>query len=62
MILIRVALICLVVYLITRSFVQYGGGDQAKSDQTDSGKKDKSQTKKISKNVGEYVDYEELKK
>jgi NADH:ubiquinone oxidoreductase subunit 3 (subunit A) len=62
MIFIRVALICLVVYLITRSLVQYGAAEQQKSSQRDSGKKDKSQSKKISKNVGEYVDYEELKK
>lgn len=62
MYLIRIALICLVVYLITRSFLQYGGNEQQKSAQKDAEKKDKSQTKKISKSVGEYVDYEELKK
>lgn len=62
MYLIRIALICLVVYLITRSFVQYKGEGQPESAQKDSEKKDKSQTKKISRNVGEYVDYEELKK
>jgi hypothetical protein len=63
MILVRIALICLIVYLITRSFVKYAGGENQQGSATkESEKNDKSQQKKISKDVGEYVDFEELKK
>jgi hypothetical protein len=59
MILIRYLLICIIGYLIVRSFIRYGGeektpGDLHKSD-------NKTSSKKISKEVGEYVDYEEIK-
>ena len=61
MILIRYLLICLIGYLIVRSFVLFGKED-AKADIHQQGKKDKVPSKKVSKEIGEYVDYEEIKK
>jgi hypothetical protein len=60
MILIRYLLIGLIVYLLVRSFVRFGGG----SDNSQQGVKsnDKQTGKKVSKEIGEYVDYEEVKK
>jgi hypothetical protein len=59
MILIRYLLICIIGYLIVRSFIKYGGEEKTSGDlhKTD----DKSSSKKISKEIGEYVDYEEVK-
>ncbi len=61
MILIRFALITLIIYLIIRSFVRYTIGDKppAKGHETDFSSKNKD--KGVSKDVGEYIDYEEIK-
>ncbi len=61
MILIRFLLIGLIVYLIVRSFVRYGDRNRPSAGQ---GGQDKNHgvTKKVSKEIGEYIDYEELKK
>jgi hypothetical protein len=61
MILIRYLLICLVGYLIVRSFVLFGKEDP-KRDINQDEKKDKIPSKKVSKKIGEYIDYEEIKK
>lgn len=60
MILIRYLLIGLIVYLLVRSFVRFGDS----SSRTQDGIKgnDKQNGKKVSKEIGEYVDYEEVKK
>jgi hypothetical protein len=55
--LLRVFLIGLIVYLIVRSFFIYGKED---NDQ-DQDRKNSKKGKKISKDTGEYVDYEEVK-
>ena len=60
MIIIRYLLIGLIVYLLVRSFVRFGDNsgrmkDGLRNDDTQSGKK-------VSKEIGEYVDYEEVKK
>lgn len=58
MILFRYFLICLIIYLIVRSFIRYG----LENNQTE-GSEPESQTKKnkkVSKEIGEYVDYEEV--
>ena len=60
MLLIRYLLIGLIIYLIIRSFIRYGAEDNqpVRHDQG-------SQTtgnKKVSKEIGEYVDYEEVDK
>ena len=54
--LLRVFLIGLIIYLLVRSFFMYGRSD---NDQELDGKKSKN-GKKISKDTGEYVDYEEV--
>jgi hypothetical protein len=60
MILIRYLLICIIGYLIVRSFIKYGGEENASEGlhKTD----DKASSKKISKKIGEFIDYEEVKK
>jgi hypothetical protein len=60
MILIRYLLIGLIVYLLVRSFVRFGDGPGRKQDGFKSN--DKQSGKKVSKEVGEYIDYEEVKK
>ena len=62
MILIRYLLIGLIVYLIVRSFTRYGGKGESSAGQNGVDKNEKPVSKKISKEVGEYVDYEEVKK
>lgn len=62
MILVRILLIGLIVYLIIRSFLKYGKDKEPVTGQQESGDKVKSESKKISKSVGEYVDFEELDK
>lgn len=61
MILVRILLISLIVYLLIRSFIKHG---QENDSERPLGKPEgdgKPETRKISKSVGEYVDYEELK-
>jgi hypothetical protein len=60
MIIIRLILICVIVYLIVRSLIGYLKDETpaARSDASD--KKDKVVNKKISKQIGEYIDYEEV--
>jgi hypothetical protein len=60
MILIRYLLIGLIVYLLVRSFVRFGDGTGRMQDGIKN--KDKQAGKKVSKEIGEYVDYEEVKK
>jgi len=59
--LIRFILISLIIYLIVRSFVRYNQtGDETQHNSAPQDKKVKS--KKISREIGEYVDYEEVDK
>jgi hypothetical protein len=58
MILIRYILIIIAGYLVIRTFVKFSQGSSSNK----SVKKDNSPQKKISKEIGEYVDYEEIKK
>jgi hypothetical protein len=62
MILIRYFLICLIGYLLVRAMVNYGHEDPQVNGKQDIGKKDNEPSKKVSKQIGEYVDYEEVKK
>jgi len=59
MILIRFALIGLIVYLLVRSFMRFSG-EEASSSQRPGPEKNSATDKKVSKNIGEYVDYEEI--
>ena len=54
--LLRVFLIGLIIYLLVRSFFMYGRSD---NDQEQDGGKSKN-GKKISKDTGEFIDYEEV--
>jgi len=62
MILIRFILIGLIVYLIVRSFTKYGEGAGPSVGRSDTDKNGRQDNKKISKEIGEYIDYEEIKK
>jgi len=62
MILIRFFLIGLIVYLIVRSFFRYGDSNGPAADQSGNAGNGKTAGKKVSKEIGEYIDYEEVKK
>jgi large-conductance mechanosensitive channel len=60
MILVRFVLIGIIVYLIIRSFSRYGEESKPPGNISEPEKSD-NQGKKVSKEIGEYVDYEEIK-
>ncbi len=62
MILVRYLLIGLIIFLIFRSFASSVGGGQTDAGKTDNKNNSKSPVKKVSKEIGEYIDYEEVKK
>jgi hypothetical protein len=62
MILIRYILIIIIGYLIIRSFINYRKVGTSSSDIHETEKKNKMTPKKVSKKIGEYIDYEEIKK
>ncbi len=62
MILIRFALISLIIYMIVRAFIHIGEESTAAEKNAKKEKANSPAKKKISKQIGEYVDYEELKK
>ena len=61
MILIRYLLICVIGYLIIRAFVKFGQ-EKSSGDSHHSVRKEKEDQKKVSKEIGEYIDYEEVRK
>jgi hypothetical protein len=62
MILIRYLLISIIGYLIIRSFINFGKEGSSSSYIQKTEKKNKATSKKVSKEIGEYIDYEEIKK
>jgi hypothetical protein len=60
MILFRLFLISLVVYLLFRSFMKSGEQEKSSYERPDQGINDKTSGKRISKEIGEVIDYEEL--
>ncbi|MBN2862868.1 MAG: hypothetical protein JXN62_06885 [Bacteroidales bacterium] len=60
MILFRYILIFLIVFLITRSFFRFNQVEDRKGKDTNRSDRNKSQKKKISKEIGEYIDYEDV--
>jgi hypothetical protein len=62
MILIRYLLLCIIGYLIIRAFVKFGDEYGSSDKKRETVKKDKGPQKKVSKKIGEYIDYEEIKK
>jgi len=62
MILVRYLLICIIGYLIIRAIIKFGEDDKSSGRKHGPINKNKSHEKKVSKTIGEYVDYEEIKK
>ena len=62
MILVRIFLIGLIVFLIIRSFLKHGKDKEPVTGHQEPGGTGMNESKKISKSVGEYVDFEELDK
>jgi hypothetical protein len=62
MLLVRFLLISLIIYMIVRSFVTYNKEEEASKLKKDPGKGSDLTNKKVSKAVGEYIDYEEVDK
>jgi hypothetical protein len=63
MLLIRFLLVSLIIYMIIRSFVRYSHEEESSKLKKDPDKKSGDMpAKKISKEVGEYIDYEEIDK
>ena len=60
--LIRFFLISIIVYLIVRAFSQYGNIEENPGQNPGPSKNNIKDGKKISKEIGEYVDYEEVDK
>ena len=60
MILVRFVLISLIIYLIIRSFIRYAEGERPVTHRPEPEKESKINSKKVSKEIGEYVDYEEI--
>jgi large-conductance mechanosensitive channel len=56
--LIRVILIATIIYLLVKSFVNFFADEAEKEERREREKNSKS--KGVSKNVGDYVDYEEV--
>ncbi len=56
--LIRIILIGIIIYLLVRSFVRYFAEVEASARKPEQDQKNK--TKGVSKEIGEYVDYEEV--
>jgi hypothetical protein len=59
-ILIRFVLISIIIYLLVRSFVRYFQGDDSSVSEHEHGSTNKTKSGGVSKEVGEYVDYEEV--
>jgi hypothetical protein len=51
----------LIGYLIVRAWVNYGHTDPSVTGKQDLSRKGTEGSKKVSKEIGEYVDYEEIK-
>jgi large-conductance mechanosensitive channel len=62
MILIRFVLVSLIIYLIIRSFVRYGEEEEFSTRRPEPEKRSKMSSKGVSKEIGEYIDYEEVDK
>jgi hypothetical protein len=62
MILIRFILISLVIYLIVRSLIRIGEDEKASSGTREPESKGSNGSKGVSKKIGEYIDYEDIKK
>jgi hypothetical protein len=62
MILLRYALVSLIIFLLVRSFIRIGEEHNTSQKTSEGVKKNSDGRKKISKRIGEYIDYEDVKK
>jgi hypothetical protein len=62
MVLIRFVLVSLIVYLIIKSFIRYGYEKNPSDRKPEQEKGNKINSKRVSKEIGEYTDYEEVDK
>jgi large-conductance mechanosensitive channel len=62
MILIRYVLVSLIIFLLVRSFIRLGEESKTSEQTSERVKKNSEGKKRISKRVGEYIDYEDVKK
>jgi large-conductance mechanosensitive channel len=60
MILIRFLLVSLIVYLVIRSFLRFTNEQESSKLKKDPDNDSNLPNKKVSKEVGEYIDYEEI--
>ena len=60
MIFFRFILICIIIYLLVRSFVRFFAEQISSSDEVFEEKRRKSKKSGVSKEIGEYIDYEEV--
>jgi large-conductance mechanosensitive channel len=58
LILIRIFLVSLIIYLIIRSFTQYNREEEDKSQDPPAGNNNRN-SRRISRETGEYIDFEE---
>jgi len=63
MILLRLILVGLIIFLIIRTFIRYMESEKPSSNRTvEHGNGEKTINKRVSKEIGEYVDYEDVDK
>ena len=62
MILIRFILISLAIYLIIRSLIRYGAEEKPSVNTRGPDSTSRTGSKVVSKKIGEYIDYEDVKK
>jgi hypothetical protein len=59
---IRLILILIIVFLIVRTFILYASESSDEKKEPDFKKKENKPQKGVPKGIGEYIDYEEVKK
>jgi hypothetical protein len=59
---VRLVLVFLIIFLVVRLFVVYGSGETAGNKSPEPEDKNPKSRKGVPKGIGEYVDYEEVKK
>ena len=62
MLMIRLLLVLLIIFLIARAFFIYGSDSENDAVKPDSKSKKSKPQKGVPKGIGEYIDYEEVKK
>jgi large-conductance mechanosensitive channel len=58
--LIRFILVGIIIYLLVRSFVRYFAEQETETRKSGQDNRNEAKTKGVSKEIGEYVDYEEV--